>query len=372
MLGMNPTHEVELSAPVSLCLDDGRTLNPAARGWSRRPLHRANMRGVWGRTKRWDYWAVLSHGHVFGIVYADVDFIGLASVWWADLRSGASGGAEVVAPLSKGISLPEIPGSRPLSYLSRKLSLRLSPFAPLPGSGDDGTSRGAHHEATTDPIPAQVLTLEADWHERDGRAASLRLQVVRPAGHESLNVVIPWSSSRYNFTTKDQALPTTGQFTIGGATHRIGGEEDPAWGVLDVGRGRWPYATNWNWGGGAGVATTGEVVGIQFGAKWTEGTGFTENGVTVDGRLHKIGRELSWDYSWDDPMSPWRVRDREGALDLTLVPRFDKHTSLSALLLSTKVHQVFGTWTGSVAAEDGRMVEVVDVPGFAEECRNRW
>lgn len=30
-------------------------------------------------------------------------------------------------------------------------------------------------------------------------------------------------------------------------------------------------------------------VGVQFGAKWTEGTGFTENGFIVDGRLNKIG-----------------------------------------------------------------------------------
>jgi len=35
-----------LSAPVELCLPDGR-LNPAAIGWTRRPLHTANLRG-WG------------------------------------------------------------------------------------------------------------------------------------------------------------------------------------------------------------------------------------------------------------------------------------------------------------------------------------
>lgn len=49
------THERELTEPVDLAAADGRSLNPAARGWSRRPLHRANLRGGWGRTKRWDY-----------------------------------------------------------------------------------------------------------------------------------------------------------------------------------------------------------------------------------------------------------------------------------------------------------------------------
>ena len=61
--------------------------------------------------------------------------------------------------------------------------------------------------------------------------------------------------------------------------------------MLDVGRGRWPPEITWNWGGGAGRAGD-HVVGLQIGAKWTEGSGFTENGLIVDGRLTKLGREL--------------------------------------------------------------------------------
>ena len=32
----------------------------------------------------------------------------------------------------------------------------------------------------------------------------------------------------------------------------------------------------------------------------------------VDGRLTKIGRELTWHYDWDAPMRPWRITDEEG------------------------------------------------------------
>ena len=97
--------------------------------------------------------------------------------------------------------------------------------------------------------------------------------------------------------------------------------------MLDVGRGRWPSEITWNWGGGAG-RVDGHVVGIQIGGKWTEGTGFTENGVIVDGRLTKIGAELTWTYDWDDPMAPWHVQDPGGQLDIVLTPRFDKHTKV--------------------------------------------
>ena len=54
------THEVELTQPVDLCTADGLSLNPAAKGWSRRPLHRANLHGREGANKRWDYWGILA------------------------------------------------------------------------------------------------------------------------------------------------------------------------------------------------------------------------------------------------------------------------------------------------------------------------
>jgi hypothetical protein len=145
-----------------------------------------------------------------------------------------------------------------------------------------------------------------------------------------------------------------------------------AWGVLDVGRGRWPHEINWNWGGGAG--RVGEhVVGLQFGAKWTAGTGFTENGFLVDGRLTKLGNELEWTYEWDAPMRPWRVLDPDGQLDVTLAPRYDKHSKVDATAdLGSETHQVFGTWSGRVVTDDGIELEFTDLQGFAEEARQRW
>lgn len=82
-----------------------------------------------------------------------------------------------------------------------------------------------------------------------------------------------------------------------------------------MGHGRWPYSIDWNWGGGAGLTTTGEAVGIQFG-KVDRGHGVGRKAITVDGRLHKIGRELRWTYDWERPMEPWRVVDPGGAIDL--------------------------------------------------------
>lgn len=343
------TTEPELTEPVDLCTPDGRRLAPAARGWSRRPLHTANLRGRWGRTKRWDYWAVLTGDLALSVTYADVDYLGIVDVWWCELATGRTGGRNVPVLGARGVHLPDRPGTRPLRYRSRSSSIEVDLV-----DDDAGT------------------TLSAAWDEGDGRRGRLAVRVDQPAGHESLNVVIPWSDRRFQYTSKHQARPARGTLEVGGDTWTFGDGGDGAWGVLDVGRGRWPYRTRWNWGGGAGRSAEGAVVGIQIGGRWTAGTGFTENGVLVDGRLTKIGDELDWDYRWDAPTEPWRVRHRDGSLDLRLEPVHDKHSRLELGVLGTEVHQVFGRWHGHVTTDDGAVHHLAGIAGFAEESRSRW
>ncbi|MEY2426283.1 MAG: hypothetical protein QOI61_1855 [Actinomycetota bacterium] len=337
------THETELCERVDLCTPDGARLNPHANGWSRRPLHRANLDGCFGLNKRWDYWAILAGDLVVSSVYSNTDRLGIANVYWVDLVTGEEGGRFVGVRGGEGIDLPELPGTAPLRVNRDGLDLAIV-------DTDIGTR------------------LTASWTERDGRASSLRVMVELPSGHESLNVVIPWSDELFNFTSKHQARPARGQLIVGDRHFSIGRD---SWGVLDVGRGRWPSEITWNWGGGAGRSGR-HVVGIQIGAKWTEGTGFTENGVIVDGRLSKIGNELHWDYDWDQPMRPWHVEDPGGQLDITLTPRFDKHSKIAGHKRGSETHQVFGTWSGRVRTDDGVEVTLDKIQGFAEEARQRW
>lgn len=341
------THEPELHVPVELCQADGRTLASDAIGWSRHPLHRANLHGGWGRTKRWDYWALLSEDVAVAVTYADVDYLGIVAVWWCELATGHTGGREVTVPFARGIALPDTPGTAPLAFRHPHLGV----------------------EVTDGP---EHTTLVARWRERDGRIGRLDAEVARPRDHESVNVVIPWSATRFQYTSKQQALPATADLAVGDEERRLGGGQGNLWGVLDVGRGRWPYRTRWNWGGGAGAADDGRTVGLQVGGRWTQGTGATENGVIVDGRVVKLGEELVWEYDWDRPFDQWRVRSRDGALDATLDPVHDRHGRTEALVLGTEVHQVFGHWHGHAPTPDGDRVTFTGLLGFAEESRSRW
>ena len=339
------TNELELTQSIDLCTPDGLSLNPAARGYSRRPLHRANLLGRFGQNKKWDYWAVLAGDFIVSVTFANLDHFGLVDLYWADLLTRETGGHSVLVA-GEDLSLPESPGTSPLELTHDEMTVRIA---------DDprGTSLGA------------------TWSEPDGRTGHFESFVELAKDHESLNVVIPWSDELFNFTSKHQARPATGVLTVGRQRREIGADTS-AWGVLDVGRGRWPARINWNWGGGAGTCD-GHVIGLQIGAKWTEGTGFTENGLIIDGHLSKIGRELVWEYDWSEPMRPWRVHDPGGQLDAVLAPRFDKHSAVEVSEdLGSEVHQVFGTWSGRLVSDDGLELDFHDLQGFAEEARQRW
>lgn len=339
------THERELTEPVDLCVPDGSVVNPDALGWSRRPLHRANLADHEGRNKRWDYWAVLAGDVVVSCVYSDIDVIGLTDIWWADLSTGDTGGHATITEAGV-MRLPEHPGTEPLRVEQGDYRLELV--------DDDGGT-----------------TLSGRWVEADGRPGSFEVAVALPSGHESLNVVIPWDDTTFNYTSKHWARPAVGHLSVGDRRWEIGGAAGDAWGVLDVGRGRWPHDIRWNWGGGSGRSGD-DVIGLQIGGMWTEGSGFTENGLIVNGRLHKLGDELTWDYDWDEPMAPWTVTDPGGRLQATLTPRHDKHTDIGAGDLGSHTHQVFGTWAGELTTDEGRRIAFSGLQGFAEEARQRW
>jgi hypothetical protein len=322
-------------------------LNAVALGWSRRPLHRANLTGEFGRNKRWDYWAVLAGDLVLSTVCADIDHFGLGEIWWADMATTRTGGANTLVS-ADAVALPERCGTAPITLANDGFDLAFT---------EEG--RGTR--------------LVLSWCEPDGRPGTLDVVIALPPGHESLNVVIPWDDTTFNFTSKHQARPATGRLCVGDDEWTIGADAGDAWGVLDVGRGRWPSEIRWNWGGGAGRSGEHQI-GLQFGARWTEGSGFTENGIVVDGTLSKIGRELTWDYDWDDPMRPWHISDPEGQIDVTLTPRYDKHSQVGDVDddFGSETHQVFGTYQGTVRTDDGTVHAFDALQGFAEEARQRW
>ncbi|HSD86137.1 MAG TPA: DUF2804 domain-containing protein [Kofleriaceae bacterium] len=346
MLGDDPSAgactEREIVDAVDLCTPDGR-LDRAAVGWSRRPLHRCRLPGSWGRRKRWDFWGITGPDFALSLTYAHLDYLGIVDVWFRDLATGRSFTRTTPVPLARGMSMPDRVGEKPIDFRGRGLELS---FVEQPG----GTR------------------LRAATRARDFES---EIFVERPAGHESLGVVIPWSDSRFQYTTKDVARPASGTVRVGDASYTLA-PNGSSWACLDFGRGKWPYRSTWNWGAAAGFAG-GTRVGLQLGGKWTVGTGMTENALSIDGRLSKLSEELVWSYDPQHWLRPWRIRTpRSERVDLVFTPVFDKVSRLGAGVIAQSIDQCFGTYSGTIVPDDRKPLTIDGLVGWAEEATWRW
>jgi hypothetical protein len=138
-----------------------------------------------------------------------------------------------------------------------------------------------------------------------GAALEADIAIVRPPGHETLNVVIPWSRDRFQFTSKQNTSPLPAP-SVSGLTSTSSKRE------VVRGPGLRPRSLEirllLELGRRLGVQG-GQTVGLNLGGGWTDGTGMTENGICVDGRLTKIGDDLEFTYD-SDYMRQWSVRSR--------------------------------------------------------------
>jgi hypothetical protein len=324
----------EISARVPLCTPDGR-LNPAAVGWTRRPLHTANLRG-WGRTKRWEYWGVMTPRAFVGVTVSSLDYAGVHSIYVLDRRTGAETVRGTVEPLARSAVLPDRSGMGTARAGAGGLAIELASTAA--GTRIDARAPGVHLRAEVGP------------------------------GAESLGVVVPWSDRLFQYTVKDVGRPVSGALTLGEEVLAFG-PDDGSFAVLDHGRGRWPYDITWNWAAGHGLVA-GRRLGLQLGGKWTDGTGQTENALVVDGRLHKLHDDLEWTYDRHAWSSPWRIRGP--GVDVTLAPFHERVERTNLVVVASQIHQCFGRFTGWVHDEHRTPIAVDGLVGWAEEAHNRW
>jgi hypothetical protein len=342
MLRTEAPTEPEITSPVDLC-DARGNLNPDAVGWSRHPLHRSNVRHHFLRRKRWNYWAVTSDRYLFSATIADIDYMGLAFAYFLDFETKRFIEKTVSLPFAR-LDMPETPYE---DVVPKHKRLRV-------GLRDDGAT----------------VRLAAKARSFAGEPLNAMINVTRPAGHETLNVVIPWSSDRYQFTSKQNTLPASGFVEIGGERYEF--EAGKSWAVLDYGRGVWRYRTFWNWGAGSGIQD-GHTFGLNMGGGWTDGTGMNENGVCIDGRLHKIHHHVDFDYDPGDFMRPWAVNSRGSeTVALTFTPLFERVARTNLFLLKSEVHQVFGHYNGSITTHDGARHNVSNLLGWVEQQDARW
>ena len=335
--------EPEITQPVDLC-DARGNLNPDAVGWSRQPLHNCNLTGHAPRKKRWNYWCLNTDKILFSATIADVDHYVLAFVYFFEF--------ETQRFIERTAILP--PGA--LDLPPRVLA-------------DVVFEQGGRRVAMTEE--KRGTRLRIDWPDFGDVTLGVDLLLERAPGHETMNVVIPWSSERFQFTSKQNCLPVTGTIALGDEKIKLARKDD-AYACLDFGRGVWKYRTAWNWGSASTTLADGRPLGLQLGAKWTDGTGMTENAIFLDGRISKLSEDIPFVYDERDFMKRWRIKSKSKRVDLRFVPFYERVAKAKTGLLSSEVHQMFGHYDGAVVPDGGERVAVDHVFGWIEEHKARW
>jgi len=323
----------EITEPTDLCQANGR-LNKSAVGYSRRPLHRTNLRR-WGRNKRWEYWGVVTESHAIGMTISNLDYLAVNQLYVLDRATGEEIVTDVNGVGFTGATLQDAPGPLVARIDGRKLTMEFSDHA-------GGTT----------------LTARSDRVELEFEAA---------LSGDCLAVVVPWDDRRFQYTVKDLARPVTGSITVDGQSFDIA--PGTAFAALDRGRGRWPYSLTWNWAAAAGIVGEDQL-GVQLGGKWTDGTGSTENGLFVNGHLTYWPEPVTWAYNTTDWYQPWRITGE--FVDAVMTPFHVRNSTTNLGVLASDIHQAFGTWSGTAVDGSGQEYSLDGLVGWAEQAKNRW
>jgi hypothetical protein len=335
--------EREITIPTLLC-DRKGNLNPAAIGYAKKPLIESNLTSHFMRKKKWNYWCVYGEDILFSATISHLDYAAVCFIYFFEYDTQRFFEKTVVVPLGNKVKMTE-KVLETIQFANNEMSIQITYF-----NGD-----------------THLIVTSADF---DGDQLHADLTIHHPVEDESLNVVIPWNRTTFQFTAKHHTLPTSGIVKIGDKKFTFNEEESFA--VLDYGRGVWPREATWNWGM-ASQRINGYRVGLNFGGQWTDGTGLTENAVFINGKMTKISEDVIFTYNQSNYMEPWTIQTKFSEdVQLTFTPFYERIAQTDAKVISSNVHQMFGYYEGTVKLADGKLLRIRNMLGCIEEHIAKW
>lgn len=335
--------EKEILEGVDLCNKSG-ALNPRSIGWARKPMVNCNLSGHWLRKKKWNYWGITSPECLFSVTIANLDYMGLVSIYFLDFKTKQFIEKSVMTPFGKGCAMPQVVHETVL-FDHSKMSVAMI------------QEKGYTH-------------IVAACKNFNGVAMKADLKLFSPIGHETLNVVVPWNEKQFQFTSKQECLPVDGWVQIGDQVYQCQPEESFA--CLDFGRGIWPYRVKWNWASASGIVNN-RSVGLNLGGKWTDGTGSNENCLVVDGKIVKLSEDVLFEYDQRNFMKQWKIKTSiSSRVDITFTPFYERISKVNLFILMSEVHQLIGYFSGSITTDRNEIIIIDQLLGWVEEHSGKW
>ena len=187
-------------------------------------------------------------------------------------------------------------------------------------------------------------------------------------------IVTPFAEDKkaFYYNQKINCMKAAGRVEFDGQIIEFSPEDTYA--TLDWGRGVWTYKNTWYWGSGNGTVA-GKPFGFNIGYGFGDTGAASENMLFYDGTAHKLDRLtflIPQKDGRDDFMSPWLFTSSDGRFEMDFTPVLDRASCTSVGIICSDQHQVFGCFNGTATLDDGTVLKIENLLGFAEKVYNKW
>lgn len=185
----------------------------------------------------------------------------------------------------------------------------------------------------------------------------------RTDGLDPLVVAIPFGDNRGMYSHKGP-LVVEGELRLGGSPLVF----EPASSVLllDDHKGYYPWVMRWDWVTGAGRDAGGRRICFNLTRNQSiDPEAFHENCLWIDGRAHRLPA-VTFDRTGYGAGDRWRVTDPRGLVDLAFTIQVEGRVDVNAVVVRSDYQGPFGTFAGTLRAEDGAEARVDGAFGMGE------
>jgi hypothetical protein len=343
----------EITKPSNVFRDDGSLVQ---RGWARRPILTYNREKIavkWHRIKEWSHYSVQDQeqGIGFLMTIGDIGYLTIMGFNWLDFKQ------------KKGITWG----------MARFLTKNKYTWPSSAMEKADIKFPGWNFSAVIKQRKGyRILGVNYPRWAFKGLKAAIVLYDDPKMDNTVLATGYKNDSRKFYYNHKINYMPAKGWVEIGKKSKKKRYEFNPetSFGLLDWGRGVWPYRTHWLWGSACGKVG-GVPLAFNIGYGFGDLSTHSENIVFYDGKAHKLDK-VTFHHDNRDPKKPWRFTSNDDRFNMVLTPIIPEGGRLNMGILLTDTSIIHGLYSGYVVLDNGEKIEVKDMLGHAEDIKWRW
>jgi hypothetical protein len=334
----------EIVQAGSLLGADGRIAHP---GYSKKPYlryMRKDIRASRLRIKEWDYYMVMNDDFGAGFTVSDLGYVRMGSVSFFDFSKPFEHTRTVLEPPDRGSEMPESSSEGNVLFKTKDVYISYEP-------NEEGRL---------------VRCIFRRFHNGSDFKAYIQFKDIPD---ESMVIATPWADSDdFYYNQKINCMPASGVIEYDGQLYRLDPEKDS--GVLDWGRGVWPYDSKWYWGTASGFLD-GVPFGFNLGYGFGDTSAATENMIYYNGKANKLD-DVEFVIPPYDMMKPWIITSSDGRIEGVFTPEMDRAADLNMGIIRSDQHQVFGSFSGTAILDDGTRLHPQNFRCAVEVVANRY